>query len=110
MYGTGISKVGELVDLGVEYGVIAKSGAWFSYGETRLGQGRENVKLLFAREKELAAEIEAKIFAAVKKANGKDETSDPAPAPVQHEVQIPVTKGRSGSARAKIDIAVDDDE
>ena len=64
MYGTGISKVGELVDLGVEYGVIAKSGAWFSYGETRLGQGRENVKLLFAREKELAAEIEEKIFAA----------------------------------------------
>ena len=110
MYGTGISKVGELVDLGVEYGVIAKSGAWFSYGETRLGQGRENVKLLFAREKELAAEIEEKIFAAVKKANGKDEASDPAPAPAQREVQIPVTKGRSGSARAKIDIAVDDDE
>lgn len=110
MYGTGISKVGELVDLGVEYGVINKSGAWFSYGETRLGQGRENVKLLFEREKELAAEIEAKIFAAVKKQNGKDETEETPAAPTVREVQIPVTKGRSGSARAKIDIAVDDDE
>ena len=110
MYGTGISKVGELVDLGVEYGVISKSGAWFSYGETRLGQGRENVKLLFEREKELAAEIEAKIFAAVKKQNGKDETEEAPAAPAAREVQIPVTKGRSGSARARIDIAVDDDE
>ena len=108
MYGTGISKVGELVDLGVEYGVLQKSGAWFSYGETRLGQGRENVKLLFEREKELAAEIEAKIFAAVKKQNGKDETPD-LPRP-QQSVQIPVSAPRSGSARAKIDIAVDDDE
>jgi len=110
MYGTGISKVGELVDLGVEYGVINKSGAWFSYGETRLGQGRENVKLLFEREKELAAEVEAKIFAAVKKQNGKDETEEAPAAPAAREVQIPVTKGRSGSARARIDIAVDDDE
>ena len=92
----------------MEYGVLQKSGAWFSYGETRLGQGRENVKLLFEREKELADEIEAKIFAAVKKQNGKDETPD-LPRP-QQSVQIPVSAPRSGSARAKIDIAVDDDE
>ena len=92
----------------VEYGVLQKSGAWFSYGETRLGQGRENVKLLFEREKELADEIEAKIFAAVKKQNGKDETPD-LPRP-QQSVQIPVSAPHSGSARAKIDIAVDDDE
>ena len=45
MYGEGISKVGEIVDLGVNYGIIKKSGAWFSYGETRLGQGRDNVKI-----------------------------------------------------------------
>ncbi|MBQ6092612.1 MAG: DNA recombination/repair protein RecA, partial [Clostridia bacterium] len=108
MYGTGISKVGELVDLGVEYGVLQKSGAWFSYGETRLGQGRENVKLMFEREKDLAAEIEAKIFAAVKKQNGKDETPDLPRAP--QGVQIPIASPRGGSARARIDIAVDDDE
>ena len=66
MYGTGISHVGELVDVGVETGVIKKSGAWFYYGETRLGQGRDNVKKLFSENKELAAEIEEKIYPTVK--------------------------------------------
>lgn len=103
MYGTGISHEGELVDLGVEYGVISKSGAWFSYGETRLGQGRENVKLLFAKEKNLADEIEKKIFEAVKNKGGHE--GEPKPkAPVS-----PAVKSVS-RARAKIDIAVDDDE
>ena len=103
MYGTGISHEGELVDLGVEYGVISKSGAWFSYGETRLGQGRENVKLLFAKEKNLADEIEKKIFEAVKNKGSHEEKPKPkAPAS---------TAAKSVSkARAKIDIAVDDDE
>ena len=66
MYGTGISHVGELVDVGVETDVLKKSGAWFYYGETRLGQGRDNVKKLLTENKEMAQEIEDKIFAAVK--------------------------------------------
>lgn len=63
MYGKGISREGEIVDLGLKADIIKRSGAWFSYGETRLGQGRDNVKLLFADNKELAAEIEGKIMA-----------------------------------------------
>ena len=61
MYGLGVSKVGEIVDLGVEYGVVKKSGSWFSYGETKLGQGRDAVKRLLVDNQELAEELEAKI-------------------------------------------------
>ena len=61
MYGLGISKTGELIDLGVEHDIIKKSGSWFSYGETRLGQGRDSVKLLLRDNPELADELEAKI-------------------------------------------------
>lgn len=61
MYGEGISKVGEIVDIGVEKNIIKKSGSWFSYGETRLGQGRDAVKQIFLDNPELAEEIENKI-------------------------------------------------
>ncbi|MCQ2349834.1 MAG: recombinase RecA [Paludibacteraceae bacterium] len=61
MYGEGISRSGELVDLAVEAGVIKKSGSWYSYGETRLGQGRESTKSCMIDNPELAAEIEAKV-------------------------------------------------
>ncbi len=61
MYGVGISKVGEILDLGVEYGIINKSGSWFSYGDTKLGQGRDAVKGLIADNPELAEELETKI-------------------------------------------------
>jgi len=67
MYGTGISKTGEIVDLGVEYEIVKKSGSWFSYGETKLGQGRDAVKKLLADNPELADELEAKIYEAMKK-------------------------------------------
>lgn len=66
IYGEGFSKVGELVDLGVVYNIVKKSGSWFSYGETKLGQGREAVKQLLRDNPELADEIEAKIKDAVK--------------------------------------------
>ena len=69
MYGTGVSHTGEIVDAGVELGVLKKSGAWFYYGETRLGQGRDNVKKLFEDNPEFATEIEEKIMAAVKAGN-----------------------------------------
>jgi recombination protein RecA len=61
MYGHGISKVGEIVDLGVELSIINKSGSWFSYGDTKLGQGRDSVKQLLEDNMELANELEAKI-------------------------------------------------
>ena len=65
MYGEGISKVGEIIDLGVDLEIIKKSGSWFSYGETRLGQGRETVKDLIRDNPELADELEAKIVEAI---------------------------------------------
>ncbi len=68
MFGEGISRVGEIVDLGVEYGIVKKSGSWFSYGDTKLAQGRDAVKQLLKDNPELAEEIEAKIMDAVKAA------------------------------------------
>jgi recombination protein RecA len=65
MFGEGISKAGEIIDLGVEYNIIKKAGSWFSYGETRLGQGRDAVKQLIMDNPELAEELEAKIKATV---------------------------------------------
>lgn len=65
MYGEGISKTGEIVDLGVECNIIKKSGSWFSYGETKLGQGRESVKSVLRDNPELAQELEAKILEAI---------------------------------------------
>ncbi len=64
MYGEGISKMGELLDLGVKAGVVEKSGAWFSYGDERIGQGRENSKLFLKENTAIALEIEDKIRAA----------------------------------------------
>ena len=58
MYGEGVSKTGELVDLGVKAGIVEKSGAWFSYNSQRLGQGRENAKLFLRDNPDLAREIE----------------------------------------------------
>ncbi|MFI3141324.1 MAG: recombinase RecA [Clostridia bacterium] len=108
MYGTGISHEGELCDLGVKFDIVKKSGAWFSYGETRLGQGRDNVKNLLMKEKDLAAEIEEKIRQKLKEDKDEKEAerakmSEKAPAKA---ATAPATTKRN--ARAKIDIAVED--
>ena len=66
MFGEGISKIGEIVDLGVDYGVVRKAGSWFSYGEQKIGQGRDAVKELLKNNTELCAEIEAKVREAMK--------------------------------------------
>ena len=65
MYGSGISHTGEIIDLGINYGVITKSGSWFSYGDTKLAQGREAVKTLLNDNVELMNELEQKIIAKV---------------------------------------------
>ena len=66
MYGEGISKTGEILDLGVEFGIVKKSGSWFSYGETKLAQGRDASKNVIRENPDLAAELEAKIVEAIK--------------------------------------------
>ncbi len=104
MYGTGISHTGEIVDAGVEVGVVKKSGAWFYYGETRLGQGRDNVKKLFEDNPELAAEIEEKIMAAFTEGAAVETAVSP-----DDEIEImpeePTARPRK---TVDIDIAVDE--
>jgi recombination protein RecA len=61
MFGRGISREGELIDLAAEHGIVNKSGAWYSYGDQRIGQGRENAKGFLEENPEMAAEVEAKV-------------------------------------------------
>jgi recombination protein RecA len=63
MYGEGVSKMGEIIDLGVKAGVVEKSGAWFSYDSQRIGQGRENAKAFLKNNPDIAAKIEAAVRA-----------------------------------------------
>ena len=65
IFGEGISKIGEIIDLGVEYNIIKKSGSWFSYGDSKLGQGRDATKTLLKDNPELCEELEAKIMQAI---------------------------------------------
>lgn len=69
LYGKGISKTGEIIDLGVEYNIIKKSGSWFSYGDTKLGQGRDAVKAIIEDNLELAEELEKLIVEAISNQN-----------------------------------------
>ena len=69
LYGQGISKIGEIIDLGVTYEIINKSGSWFSYGETRLGQGRDSVKTLLTDNPDLMDELEVKIMESINAIN-----------------------------------------
>jgi recombination protein RecA len=69
MFGEGISKIGEIIDLGVEYNIIKKSGSWFSYQDAKLGQGRDATKALLKDNPELCDEIEAQIMAALRDAD-----------------------------------------
>jgi len=69
MYGEGVSKTGEILDLAVEFEIIKKAGSWFSYGDTKLGQGRDAVKVLIKDNPELADELEQKIKEVIKESN-----------------------------------------
>ena len=70
LYGEGISREGELIDLGVKHGLVEKSGAWYSYGEDRIGQGKENVREFLKQNPDIAAEIDAKLRALLLPAKG----------------------------------------
>ena len=72
LYGEGISKIGEILDLGVEFGIIKKSGSWFSYGESKIGQGRDAVKQMLLDNPEFAEEVETKVREALAAAGEQD--------------------------------------
>ncbi len=112
MYGTGISKVGEILDMAVKLNIVQKGGSWFSYGDRRLGQGRDNVKNLFVAEPELANEIENKVREEMKKlaeSSNAKYTAKAAPKADTPEETKTVKQTRA-AAKAKLDIAVEDDE
>ena len=83
-FGEGISKAGEVVDLGVQYGIIKKSGSWFSYGDSRLGQGRDAVKKIIKDNPELSEEIENQIAEALKKENASSFLQNKASQDMEH--------------------------
>lgn len=106
MYGKGISHEGEVVDVGVRYGVLVRSGAWFYYGDTRLGQGRDNVKQLLIDNPELEKEIEDKVIAAVEAEKSKKSGNEVKEEP---ESIMPVdSENIKPRKKVDIDIAVDD--
>ncbi len=112
VFGQGISKDGELLDMAVEFDIIQKGGSWFNYGETRLGQGRENVKAYIAENPEFAEELNQKIRAQLK-ANMDALKKPEKPAAEKEETPEPPTKKaetkKSAASTASIDISVDDD-
>ena len=107
MYGHGISHVGEVLDLGVELDIIQKSGAWFSYGETRLGQGRDNVKIFLEEHPDMAQEIEKQIRENTAKLFGKPGA---APQSAAKPVEVPLANPSGSGYRPAggIDIEADD--
>lgn len=113
MYGTGISKEGEIVDMAVEFDIIHKGGSWFSYGDQRLGQGRDNIKALIKNDPEFAAELEAKIVAKLKEIQEESTQkyrAKAAPMAKTEEEEAKTVKNTRAAAKAKLDIAVEDDE
>ncbi len=116
MYGTGISKEGEILDMAVKLGIVKKGGSWFSYGDRRLGQGRDNVKRLIKSEPELAADIESKVtvemakLAESTKSKYEAKVSPKAETDESEKKEVKKSSYTRASAKAKLDIAVEDDE
>ena len=110
MYGEGISKVGEILDMAVRYDIVHKGGSWFSYGDRRLGQGRDNVKEIIKNEPELAAELEQKIKDKIAEDIEKAKEERVATANASKPAPKPEKKITREEALAKINIMVEDDE
>lgn len=110
MYGEGISKVGEILDMAVQYDIVHKGGSWFSYGDRRLGQGRDNVKEIIKNEPELAAELEQKIKDKIAEDIEKAKEEHVAKANASKPAPKPEKKITREEALAKINIMVEDDE
>ena len=114
MFGEGISKVGELLDLGVKLGIVQKSGAWFNYGDIRLGQGRDNAKQFLQNNPEIANDIEGQIRANAEKlyAASRRPAAKSAPAPAGEDAPAaakePVVKAPARSSESELDIMVED--
>jgi recombination protein RecA len=114
MYGEGISRVGELIDLAVKADVMQKSGAWFYYGESRLGQGRDNVKELLKSNDELRKEIEGKLWENIDKLStrakkpAKSATAAIPGAKKVEEAPAPAPAADKKKKSSKIDILVED--
>ena len=109
MYGKGISKSGELIDLGVEYMVLRRSGAFYYYGEAKLGQGRENTKQAIEADEQLANEIEEKIYAAVHAQQEEQAAKRKAPKAGEPTVGVPDEElPEPPQKHISIDVAVDD--
>ena len=115
MFGEGISKVGEIIDLGVKLGAVQKSGAWFNYGETRLGQGRDNAKQFLRDNPDIAAEIEAivrenadRILAAGKKGVVKPIEKAAPVTPAAAPEAAPAAPAKTTGDEVDLDIMVDD--
>ena len=110
MYGEGISKVGEILYMAVQYDIVHKGGSWFSYGDRRLGQGRDNVKEIIKNEPELAAELEQKIKDKIAEDIEKAKEERVAKANASKPAPKPEKKITREEALAKINIMVEDDE
>ena len=110
MYGEGISKVGEILDMAVQYDIVHKGGSWFSYGDRRLGQGRDKVKEIIKNEPELAAELEQKIKDKIAEDIEKAKEERVAKANASKPAPKPEKKITREEALAKINIMVEDDE
>ncbi len=108
MYGQGISREGELLDLAVKADVVQKSGAWFNYGDMRLGQGRDNVKELLRTNTELAGEIEAKLWENIDKLNARSPKAPKSAAPTVTPVAAAKKTDAPAKAGTKLDILVED--
>ena len=108
LFGQGISKTGEIIDIAVQLDIVHRSGAWFSYGEQRIGQGKDKVKQYLAENPELLAEIEAKIRSSEMFAgqNKKSDAPENKPAAAFDDV-APLTPNNGKLPKIKIDIAAD---
>ena len=112
MYGTGISRIGEVLDVALELGIASKSGAWFSYGEERLGQGRVNVENMLKENKELYEKIEKDVLKTIRPDLEEEETENVAEEIVETEEKAAKSTRKKAKAASKEDeeIVLEDEE